>query len=56
MEKCIAEANRTCNEAIHYLFQATYYIGNAVIPYYKFPGLCSLFVNVKANMTKKKLS
>lgn len=53
MEKCIAEANRVCNNAMHSLFRATYYIGKEIISLHKFPGLCSLFVKVKANMTEK---
>ena len=53
MEKCIAEANRVCNNAMHSLFQATYYMGKEIISLHKFPSLCSLFVKVKANMTEK---
>ena len=53
MEKGIAKANRACDEAMHYLFQATYYIGKEVILFHKFPGLCYLLVKVKANMMKK---
>ena len=53
MEKCIVEANRACNGTMHSLFQAAYYVEKEVIPFHKFPGLCALFVKVKANMTKK---
>jgi hypothetical protein len=53
MEKCIVEANRACDGAIHSLFQLAYYVGKEVIPFHKFPGLCSLLVKIKANMTEK---
>ena len=53
MKKCIVEANRACDEAMHYLFQASYYIGKEIISFHKFSGLYSLFGKVKANMIKK---
>ena len=53
MEKGIGEANRTCDGAIHSLFQVAYYVEKEVISFYKFPGLCALLVKVKANMTDK---
>ena len=53
MEKCIIEANRACDGAMHSLFQAIYYVGKEVIPFHKFSGLCALLVKVKANMTEK---
>lgn len=52
MKKNIADLNRTCDETIYFLFQTTYYLGNEVIPFHKFPDLCYLFVKVKANMTE----
>jgi hypothetical protein len=39
MEKNIVEANRTCEGAMHSLFQAAYYVGKEVISFHKFPGL-----------------
>ena len=53
MEKGIGEANRTCDGAMHYLFQVAYYVEKEVISFYKFPSLCALLVKVKANMTDK---
>jgi hypothetical protein len=53
MEKGIVVANRACDGAMHYLFQATYYVRKKVILFHKFPGLCVLLVKVKTNMTKK---
>ena len=52
MKKNIADLNRTCDKTIYFLFQTTYYLGNEVIPFHKFPDLCYLFVKVKANMTE----
>lgn len=53
MKKYIVEANRTCNEAMHYLFEASYYVGKEIISFHKSSSLCSLFGNVKANMIEK---
>jgi hypothetical protein len=53
MEKGIVEANRACDGAMHSLFQATYYTGKEVIPFHKFPDLCSLLVKMKVNMTER---
>jgi hypothetical protein len=53
MEKGIVEVNRACDGAMHSLFQAAYYVGKEVILFHKFPGLCTLLVKVKANMTEK---
>ena len=52
MERGIAEANRTCDEAMQCLFQAAYYMGKELLPFCKFPGLCALLVSVKANITE----
>jgi hypothetical protein len=53
IEKDIAKANRVCDDAMHSLFQITYYIGKKVIFFHKFPDLYSLFIEVKTNMTEK---
>ena len=53
MKRGIVEANLACNEAMYFLFQTTYYIRIEVIPFHKFPNLCSLLVKVKANMMEK---
>jgi hypothetical protein len=53
MEKCIVEANRAYDGAMHSLFQAAYYVGKEVISFHKFLGLYALLVKVKANMTEK---
>ena len=53
MEKGIVEVNRACDGTMHSLFQSAYYARKEVIPFHKFPGLCALFVKVKANMTEK---
>ena len=44
--------NRRCDKAIHFLFQAIYYIGKEIIPAKRYLGSGSLFVKVKTNMTK----
>lgn len=48
---CRGESKMQWNHV--FLFQVMYYIRKKVIHFHKFPGLCSLFVKVKANMTKK---
>lgn len=53
MVKAIAQANKTCDEAVFNLFRIAYYIGKNTIPFNKFPPLCELFVRVKACITEK---
>ena len=50
MKKNIAKANRACDEAMHSLYQTTYYIGKEVISFHKFSILCSLLIKIKANI------
>jgi hypothetical protein len=40
MEKHVAQATRTCDEALMTLFKTTYYVGKETIPFNKFPSLC----------------
>ena len=47
MKMWITQVNCTRDEAMHSLFQVIYYILKELIPFSKFPGLCSFFVNIK---------
>jgi hypothetical protein len=53
MEKHVAQATRTCDEALMTLFKTTYYVGKETIPFSKFPSLCGLLLSVNSTITDK---
>jgi hypothetical protein len=52
MEKAIAVANQTCDEAMLALFKVAYFIVKETLPFSKFLKLCKLLVDLKAYITK----
>jgi len=53
MEKVIIESNRTCNEVVLTLFNATYFVVKETLYFSKFPGLCKLLVSLNACITNE---
>ena len=53
IKRDIAEANKTCDKSMHYLFKALYYIKKKIFYFLTIYFLYILFIKIKANMTKK---
>jgi hypothetical protein len=53
LEKCVAQANRACDEAVMSLFKVVYFLGTKFIPCHKFASLCELLVSCKTPITEK---
>ena len=51
MKKTISSDQCACDEALQFLFKATYFTGKQSLPYSKFPALCKLLMSVNAPIT-----
>ena len=53
LEKCVAQANRACDEVVMSLFKVVYFQEKKYIHSYKFASLYEFFVSCKTPITKK---
>jgi hypothetical protein len=53
LAKVVAQANKSCDEAVLNLFRVAYYIGKNTIPFNKYMPLCELLLTAKANITER---
>jgi kynureninase len=53
LQKAMAAANHSCDEALLSLFRAAYFMGKETIHFYKFSSLCNLLISCKTAMTEK---
>ena len=53
MERTVAQATKTCNEALMTLFKTIHYVEKELLSFSKFPTLCDLFILINVIISTK---